>query len=197
MLSRSLVLTTLLLIAGLETLSAQDIYVRIRGKVLNGDDSTTAVRASLLYEKLPYYDDMGKIANTADGDFEFYLIKDIAYNISINEGGFEPYSNQLQVVDADGDKSMDVNFYLKPVEVPEELEEEIFVLQNLIFTSGSDVIQRGSYPGLDEFVAWMKDRPSYVVQLEGHTDIAGNPNHYKNSEAIKLLESELIPSNNK
>ena len=74
---------------------------------------------------------------------------------------------------------MSVNFYVAPNAEPEPEpaaeEEEIFILQNLIFSSGSEVIQRSSYKALDEFADWLKARPSYVVQLEGHTDISGNP----------------------
>ncbi len=152
----------------------QDIYIRIRGKIVNEKDSS-GVKTALLYEKLPYYDDMGRIASGDDGSFEFYLIRDLEYNININQEGFEPFSLQVKVEDPDNDKSMNVDFNLTPVEVPEEPEEEIFTLNNLIFNSGSSVIGRGSYSGLDEFVQWLKERPSYIVQLEGHTDIDGNP----------------------
>jgi len=152
----------------------EDIYIRVRGKILNEKDSS-AIKTALIYEKLPYYDDMGRIASTVDGSFEFYLIRDQEYSVSISQDGFENYSNQLKIVDPDNDKSFNVDFVMTPVEEPVEEEEEIFTLNNLIFNSGSSVIQRGSYAGLDEFAQWLKERPSYTVQLEGHTDIDGNP----------------------
>ncbi len=176
MLARSTVMVLFAVILSVPlSLSAQeqDVYIRVRGKILNAEDSS-GIKSALIYEKLPYYDDMGRIASVEDGSFEFYLIRDLDYNVSITQEGYEPYSSQIKVLDPDNDKSLNIDFTLTPIEEVEEPVEEIFTLKNLIFSSGSSVIQKGSYAGLDEFASWLKERPNYIVQLEGHTDIAGN-----------------------
>ncbi len=172
MLARLFLLASAMLL-GVVSLFAQEgnTFVKITGEIINQKDST-AVNAVLQYEKLPYYDDIGRISTGSSGSFESYLIKDLKYNISITKDGFEPFSQQITIEDGDGDGMMESNFFLVPLEVE---EEEIFTLENLIFNSGSSVIQQASYVGLDDFADWLDDRPSYVVQLEGHTDIAGNP----------------------
>ena len=164
-------LTALLVSASVA--QSTDTLVTVKGRMLKSQDSTE-ISGSILYEKLPYYDDMGRIASVEDGSFEFYLIRDLDYNVSITQEGYEPYSSQIKVLDPDNDKSLNIDFTLTPIEEVEEPVEEIFTLKNLIFSSGSSVIQKGSYAGLDEFASWLKERPNYIVQLEGHTDIAGN-----------------------
>ncbi|MDW3197431.1 MAG: OmpA family protein [Cytophagales bacterium] len=162
--------------------TGQEQYVKVYGNALSAEDSSE-LQVPILYEKLPYYDDMGMVSSSASGAFEFYLVDGLEYNITIRKDGFETLSKGIKVSDTGGDESMSINFYVSPIAQaepeptpePEPVEEEIFVLQNLIFSSGSEVIQRSSYSALDEFAAWLKARPSYIVQLEGHTDISGNP----------------------
>lgn len=173
---KPLILTILVVCAlGLQ---AQEQYIKVHGNVLSAKDSSN-IQAPILYEKLPYYDDMGMVSSADNGAFEFYLVADLEYNITIRKDGFETLSQSIKIADTGGDESMSVNFYVAPNAEPEPEpaaeEEEIFILQNLIFSSGSEVIQRSSYTALDEFADWLKARPSYVVQLEGHTDISGNP----------------------
>lgn len=148
---------------------AQDTYIRVQGQIKSTEDGT-GLKAPILYEKLPYYDDMGMVSSASDGTFEFFLIQGLDYNISIKKDGFEEYTSKISIKD-EGQQAMSLNFEITPRVVP---EDELFVLENLIFNSGSEVIQKSSFGGLDEFAKWLKDRPSYVVQLEGHTDISGN-----------------------
>ncbi|MEQ8470334.1 MAG: OmpA family protein [Marinoscillum sp.] len=147
---------------------ASDSYVKVFGKVLSKKDSS-AVSASILYEKLPYYDDMGMNKSNSEGQFEFYLVLGKSYNIKITQPGFLQYTSELMVSDDDEDAVMNTNFYIEPEEEP-----ELMTLDNLIFGRGSAVISASSYESLDELVAYLEDRPNMVIQLEGHTDFAGN-----------------------
>ncbi|MEQ9303987.1 MAG: OmpA family protein [Marinoscillum sp.] len=147
---------------------ASDSYVKVFGKVLNKKDSS-AVSAPILYEKLPYYDDMGMNKSNSEGQFEFYLVLGNSYTIKINQPGFLEYTNEFAISDDDNDAVMTVNFYIEPEEEP-----ELMTLDNLIFGRGSDVISESSFTSLDELVAYLDERPNMVIQLEGHTDFAGN-----------------------
>jgi outer membrane protein OmpA-like peptidoglycan-associated protein len=79
-------------------------------------------------------------------------------------------------------------FYIAPEEEP-----ELLTLDNLIFARGSDRITESSFEGLDELVAFLEDRPSLVIQLEGHTDFAGNADaNMRLSEARVLAVKDYL-----
>lgn len=148
---------------------AEDEFVRLYGKVYNQDDSTTT-SASMLYEKLPYYDDMGMLKADSEGQYECYLVKNTSYNFKITSSGFENLNKEVLMNDDNGDGAVKVNFYLKPISDP-----DLITLDNLIFARGSDRITESSFEELDQLVVFMDERPGITIQLEGHTDFAGNP----------------------
>ncbi len=72
------------------TIQAQvsnDELVQVYGKLLKAQDSTPVV-GNILYEKLPYYDDMGMASSKTDGSYEIQLIKGEKYNFSVTKSGF-------------------------------------------------------------------------------------------------------------
>ena len=167
---------------GLFTLHAQEQkqeqYILFKGNVLNAEDSSVLTSTAISVERLPYYDKQFKASTNGNGSFELYLAIGSTYNVLIESDGFELYNQKVSILD-EGNKTMTSYIYVVPIAQPEPAKEDIFILENLIFSSGSDVIQKSSYAALDDFVSWLKERPSYVVQLEGHTDIAGNPDANK------------------
>ena len=152
-------------IVGLASLFAQNPLVTVSGKVLSMADSSE-VSTSILYEKLPYYDDMGLASANGNGDFSFQLVPGETYVVSIREDGFLPFE---QEVNFDNDAT-DQLFYLDA-----NPEEEIIRLDNVIFARGSDVLQQESYEELDMLHDRLKENRNLIIQLEGHTDFAGNP----------------------
>ena len=48
-------------------------------------------------------------------------------------------------------------------------------LQGIQFETGKDVIKPVSFPILNDIVKIMKENPSYLLQINGHTDNVGNP----------------------
>ncbi|HCX21998.1 MAG: hypothetical protein CMB80_07130 [Flammeovirgaceae bacterium] len=142
-------------------------YVRVYGQTLSAKDSS-AISVSLLYEKLPYYDDMGMIKSSPEGRFEMFLLEGTDYDFKVTQEGFVAFEDQKKIV-SEGDKEMKVDFYIQPEEEP-----ELMTIQNLIFARGSERISESSYSSLDELVAYLDERPNMVIQLEGHTDFAGN-----------------------
>lgn len=50
-----------------------------------------------------------------------------------------------------------------------------FVLNGVLFETGSATIQDESFPRLDRVVEYMTHRPSSRIRVEGHTDSAGDP----------------------
>lgn len=158
----------LLMASGVFAQENEEKFVKVYGKVLNEKDSS-ALAASILYEKLPYYDDMGIGKSGSSGGFEFYLIEGLTYIFTATKNDFEPSKIELTITDEDGDGSFSFEMYLNITD-----EKELITLQNLIFTRGSDRISESSFNELDELVTWLDSRPNVTIQLEGHTDFAGN-----------------------
>ncbi len=168
---------------------AIDKYVRFNGKVLSQKD-TSGISASIYYEKLPYYDDMGTAKSGPQGNYEFYLINGDKYNFRITLNGYLELTRELSISNANGDGSMNYDFYLEPEEEP-----ELITLNNLIFARGSDVITESSFEELDNLVEYLDSRPSLIIQLEGHTDFAGNPEaNMSLSEARVVAVKEYLVS---
>ncbi len=151
---------------------ASETFVKVTGKVLNSRDSSAVSAASLFYEKLPYYDDMGMSKSTSSGGYEFILIKDTKYSFRLSGGGYLETSQELLVSDSDGDAEMVLNLFINPVE--EEELPELMSLENLIFARGSDLISNTSFKELDDLAVYLEENSSIIIQLEGHTDFAGN-----------------------
>lgn len=149
----------------------QSEYIRFYGKILSNKD-TSEVDATIRYEKLPYYDDLGMAKSSETGDFELYLLNENAYSLEIKKVGFLDRKLEIKIEDPDEDGEWMVNYFLEPD--PELAEPELITLDNLIFSRASDVISASSYNGLDDLVIWLNRYPSMIIQLEGHTDFAGN-----------------------
>jgi len=159
------------LVFGMFVVSAQEAtLINVKGKVLSAEDSSTVISTSILYEKLPYYDDMGLTSANAEGYFSFHLVKGGKYNISIAEDNYKKYDNQITVEDGDGNEIHEMNFYLEKIE-----QQNVFTLEDVNFARGSEKLQPESYKSLDRLVNEMRDNRNMVIQLEGHTDFAGNP----------------------
>lgn len=59
-------------------------------------------------------------------------------------------------------------------ETPEQPKERRFLLEGVVFESGSATLKRESYPRLDSVVEYMTHKPSARIQVSGHTDNVGN-----------------------
>ncbi len=167
--------------------------ITVVGKVLSAKDSSE-LSTSILYEKLPYYDDMGLATANGSGDFSFLLVKDVSYNISIRKTNFKPLNQEVKIDDLDNDQNHTINFYLEL-----DKEEEIITLNNVIFTRGSDELQKQSYGELDQLIDRMKKNADMIIQLEGHTDFAGNPqaNMALSQARVESVKNYLVRRINK
>lgn len=165
-------------------------YIKVYGKVLSQTDSSIVAASTMFYEKLPYYDDMGMLKSTREGAYEFHLLKGTKYAFRITQPGFEPFEQQLLITGGDSSGSMEYHFYIEPEKLP-----DLMTLENLIFRRGSDVIEETSYSGLDELVNFLDERSHLSIQLEGHTDFAGNADaNMKLSEARVIAVKEYLVS---
>lgn len=145
---------------------SNDTFVSVSGKIYSAKDSS-AVSANVLYEKLPYYDDMGMALSRGEDGFTIPLVKGTTYNISIAKDGFRKFTQEIEITGTESSGQSEV-FYIEVDEI------ELIKLENLTFSTGSATISGASFTELDELALWMKDNPTVTVQLEGHTDFRGN-----------------------
>lgn len=154
------ILTALLVSASVA--QSTDTLVTVKGKMLKSQDSTE-ISGSILYEKLPYYDDMGLVSVAESGAYEIQLVKGETYSFSVSKPGFIKYQSNF---DIDGDMMLDL--YVKEDII------ELRKLENLNFGRGSDRINEASYQELDELADYLTVNSTLIIQLEGHTDFDGN-----------------------
>lgn len=147
-----------------------EVFAPVNGKVLNKKDSSQIPSVTIYYEKLPYYDDMGMTKSSLRGEFNFNLALNTKYNFRI-EGtpGYEPYAEEISISKGEED-TLNLVLWVQPEEL-----EELIRLDNLNFNRGSATILPSSFQSLDEFITYVEQRPNVLIQLEGHTDFAGNP----------------------
>ncbi|HJL16065.1 MAG TPA: OmpA family protein [Sandaracinaceae bacterium LLY-WYZ-13_1] len=72
---------------------------------------------------------------------------------------------------------------------PAPAPEQRFVLEGVLFESGSATIQEDSYPRLDRVVEYMTHRPSTRIRVAGHTDNVGNP---QRNQALSEARAESV-----
>lgn len=142
---------------------AQDPAITAEGKVI---DALTrkGVKAKIQYKSIPTGSISGRFN---DSTFSFSIFGSSKYQIVVTADG---YMDGTAIVDP---KTMDAN--RKVVRnVMLTRKGGSIVLENLIFAQGKATISPESFPSLDEVVVMLKERPTLVIQLEGHTDSQGN-----------------------
>lgn len=156
------VLATVLILAA-SRLVAQEPAITAEGKVI---DALTrkGVKAKIQYKSIPTGSISGRFN---DSTFSFSIFGSSKYQIVVTAEG---YTDGTAIVDP---KTMDANRKVVRNIILTRKGASI-VLENLIFAQGKATISPESFPSLDEVVVMLKERPTLVIQLEGHTDSQGN-----------------------
>lgn len=142
---------------------AQDAPIVAEGKVIDGL-TRKGVKARIQYKSIPTGSITGRFN---DSTFSFDIFGSSKYQIVASAEG---YIDGTAIVDP---RTMDANRKVIRNIILTKKGASI-VLENLIFAQGKGTISPESFPSLDEVVVMLKERPSIVVQLEGHTDNQGN-----------------------
>lgn len=167
----SLFLTTL------SSAQQADTLIYAQGRVLN-KTTREPVSASISYQSLPY----GNIVGQLNGDsyrFPFYT-KD-RYEITVVAPGFAVAKYMLDPNQAKGSMTVtqDVELGLAAAASvaagTAHTVGKVMNLSNLIFEQGKAKIEPSSFEELDQVADMLATYPRMVIQLEGHTDIQGDP----------------------
>lgn len=143
--------------------SAQQPEITAEGKIIDGL-TRKGVKARIAYKSIPTGSIFGRFN---DSTYTFTIFGSSKYQIVASADG---YIDGTAIVDP---KTMDANRKVIRDIVLTKKGASI-ILEHLIFAQGKATISPESYPSLDEVVVMLTERPSIVIQLEGHTDNQGN-----------------------
>lgn len=146
-----------------------DSLITIEGTVADVQ-TKQPIKAIVTYQLSPYNNNVG-IAHTDEetGAYTLKMIDGRAYNLEVSSVGYLSQAETVLVQDLDSDGSIMINFELMPITVG-----RVMKLNKLFFVQSKADITEDSYPQLDILVKMMKDYPTLVIRLEGHTDYRGS-----------------------
>jgi outer membrane protein OmpA-like peptidoglycan-associated protein len=79
-------------------------------------------------------------------------------------------SEKVNVKDATIDKPVKI----EPIKIDKVETGKSFVINNITYATGAADLYPESYVTLDEFAQYLKENPSYKVEIQGHTDNVGH-----------------------
>jgi outer membrane protein OmpA-like peptidoglycan-associated protein len=178
---RAIVLLCYWLLGG--SVFAQTNDINATGKIVNAITGK-GVKAKIFYKSLPTGGITGRIN---DSTYTFTIFGTAKYQVMAEAPGFLPGTAIIDPKDINSEHQVVRNITLTP-------EGQTVELQALNFELGKAVITADSYPGLDELVAMMKENQKMVIQLEGHTDIAGDPklNMKLSQDRVEAVQKYLV-----
>lgn len=165
-----------------------DSLINVTGKVLNAQ-TKNPVKARIVLERLPnsnniiVFDSDGKT-----GDFQLNLFNEIKYSIEVRAEGYATYSDIISVSHTDeGDVVKDILL------VP-SMVGQILRMNKLLFEQSTAEYTEDSFEELNSLYLLLKENPTMVVQLEGHTDFRGSAklNMKLSQDRVEAVKKYLI-----
>lgn len=195
---RNLMLTTLISIFYLVAYAqATDTVIYAQGKIINGT-TKELVNSKISYQSEPFGNVVGFLTGSS---FLFPLFEGEKYSLTIEAPGFAPSKYLLDPATANAERRVvkDIELSL-PVTVATNTETtthrvgHMMRLDNLIFAVGTANISPSSHEELDEVVVMLRDNPRMVIQLEGHTDVKGDPklNMQLSERRVEAVKAYLV-----
>jgi len=163
--------------------------LKLQGQVINLESQEPIrVEATITFETLPYGNDMGVTQVAPYANYEFYLRKSNDYKVQAKAKGYAAISRVLEPGKYQ-EEGLNLDFEMKPVNIG-----DILTYDNLQFEQGKSDITVPAARDLDDLVATMQMNPGMEIQVEGHTDISGNPklNKKLSEERVEEVKYFLI-----
>jgi len=154
----------------------QDTLIYAEGKIINAA-TKEPVNATINYQSLPYGNKVGFLSGST---YKFPLFDNERYEIMVEAPGFAPAKYMIDPGEAkDRLITKDVELGL-PTSASRAAETahtvgKVMNLDALIFEQGKAKIEPASYEELDQVVKMLQTYRTMVIQLEGHTDVRGDP----------------------
>lgn len=172
---------------------AQDTLIYATGTIISAT-TKEPITAKISYQSLPYGSRIGFLNGSS---FSFPMYDHDKYSITIEAPGYAPSKYMLDPKEANNEGKVVRNIELElprtALAVAEETHtvDKVIRLDNLTFAQGKAVIDKQSHEELDKIVNMLNSNPRMVIQLEGHTDVLGDP-----KKNLKLSEDRVIAVKN-
>jgi outer membrane protein OmpA-like peptidoglycan-associated protein len=183
-----------LIVSGASAQSA-DTLIYAEGKIINSA-TKEPVTASISYQSLPYGNKVGLLKGTA---YRFPLFDNERYEIMVEAPGFAPAKYMLDPAEAKERivlKDVELGLPTTAAKAAETTHTvgKVMNLDNLIFQLGKARIESASFEELDQVVKMLTSYPKMVIQLEGHTDVKGDPkqNMKLSQDRVDAVKTYLV-----
>ena len=147
-------------------ITGEEKIFRVFGKVTDSK-SGKPIRASLTFHS----DSLFTTVAAADGRFAIKIPSVNEYSVTVEASGYVGNFEKLDVRTYEM-KSLEMNFKLQPIEIGATVN-----LKSVLFQQSTYNLLPESNDELDLVVSFLKVNPKIEIQLTGHTDNRGNPEH--------------------
>jgi len=166
-----------------------DPVVLVQGKVLNAK-TQKPLEAVILFDDLHTGKDVGEArSDPRTGDYSIVLPVGKNYGFHAEAAGYLSVNENLELVNLTeyGERRKDL--LLVPLEIGESIQ-----LKNVFFSQSKAVLMPESYSELDRLVRIMKTNKTLEIELDGHTDVRGDPkaNLALSEERVEAVRQYLI-----
>ncbi len=129
------------------------------------------------------------LSNAVDGSFEIVLPKGGNYSFYAEKKGYHSLREAKDLSGLEAYREVTFDLSLAPLE-----QGESFVLNNIFFIQGKNVLKPHSYPELNKLVQQLNENPNMKILVEGHTDNVGKPelNLKLSEERAEVVANYLI-----
>lgn len=167
-----------------------DSLTYAEGTILSAE-TRQPVAARIIYKSLPYGNRIGIINGSK---YEFAMFDNDKYSIEVTAAGYAPAKYMLDPADTNEYRRVIRDIELVVGDAHIHTPGQVMLLSNLIFEVGRSRITPESYPELDIVVGMMRENPSMIIQLEGHTDYQGNAseNMKLSRQRVKAVKDYLV-----
>lgn len=173
-----------------------DTLIHAMGTIVNAATKEPIV-AKISYQSLPYGNRIGFLNGSS---FSFPMYDNEKYSVVVEAPGFAAAKYMLDPAAANTERKVVQNIELAlPSTAAHNAETvhtvgKVMRLDNLIFGIGNAKITTESYPELDEVAVMLHNNPKMVIQLEGHTDVKGDPklNMKLSQDRVTAVKNYLI-----
>lgn len=146
--------------------------VLIYGRVLN-KKTGEPIAADIVYNILATNMQVGTANSTPlTGDYKIVLPAGYEYSFRASAKGFMSESDNIDVTKVVTYQEIRRDLYLVPIE-----EGQYFVLKNVFFDYNKATVRPESHPELMRVAEIMKEYPTMIIEVAGHTDWVG-PDDY-------------------
>ncbi len=193
---RSLALCLLMAAGPMAVAQPADTLIHAMGTIVNAATKEPIV-AKISYQSLPYGNRIGFLNGSS---FSFPMYDNEKYSVVVEAPGFAAAKYMLDPAAANTERKVVQNIELAlPSTAAHNAETvhtvgKVMRLDNLIFGIGNAKITTESYPELDEVAVMLHNNPKMVIQLEGHTDVKGDPklNMKLSQDRVTAVKNYLI-----